>query len=202
MNGCTIKLWEGHMIKKTWIATACASTLIFASVSFADEVTDLLQEAIEAYEQGDLTLVKENLAYTTQLLNQKSADSIAAALPEPFDGWAADDAEASSGAAGLFGGGVQASRTYTQGDSRVEISITGESPLMSQMLMIMSNPAMAGSMGKMIRIGKQRGIQSQDGDTVTLIFNNRLLITIEGRSSIEDKVAYAEAIDYDTLQKL
>lgn len=191
------------MIKKLVIGTIVASSLTLGSVAAADEVTDLLQEAIEAYEQGDFTLVKENLGYTTQLLNEISADAIAAALPEPLPGWSAKDADTTaSAAAGIFGGGIEATRVYTKGNSRVQIGITGESPIMSQMMMMMSNPALAGSMGKMVRIGKQRGIQSKDGQKLTIVFNNRLLISIEGKSSIEEKIAYAEAIDFNALQNL
>lgn len=191
------------MIKKTLVTAMMASGMMLGSVAAADDVTDLLKEAIEAYEAGDFTLVKENLNYTTQLLNEKSAEAIAAALPEPLSGWSAEDADTTaSAAAGLFGGGIEASRSYTKGDSSVTISITGESPIMSQMMMMMSNPALSGSMGKMVRIGKQRGIQSKDGEKITVIFNNKLLISIEGDSSIEDKIAYAEAINYDALQKL
>jgi len=191
------------MIKKALVTAMIASGLTLGSVAAADEVTDLLKEAIEAYEQGDFTLVKENLNYTTQLLNEKSADAIASALPEPLAGWSAEDADTTaSAAAGLFGGGIEASRVYTKKGSSVKIDITGESPIMSQMMMMMSNPVLAGSMGKMVRIGKQRGIQSKDGQKLTIIFNNRLLISIEGESSIEDKIAYAEAIDYDALQDL
>lgn len=191
------------MIKKTWLATVFAGSLLITPVSFADEVTDLLKEALEAYEQGDYTLVKENLAYTTQLLNQKSADALAAALPDPIDGWSAEDAEANAGSGGgLFGGGIQASRRYTSSGSDVRITIMGESPMMSQMLMVMSNPMLAGNMGKMIRIGKQRGIQSKDGNSINMIIDNRLLVTVEGSGSAEDKVLYAEAIDFDALQRL
>lgn len=191
------------MIKKALVTAMITSGLALSSVAAADEVTDLLKEAIEAYEAGDFTLVKENLSFTTQLLNEKSADTLAAALPEPLSGWSAKDADTTaSAAAGLFGGGIQATRTYTKGDSRVQIDITGESPMMSQMMMMMSNPALAGSMGKMVRIGKQRGIQSKDGQKLTIIFNNKMLISIEGKSSIEDKIAYAEAINYDALQDL
>lgn len=191
------------MIKKLMLTTMVATGLTLGSVSAADEVTELLQEAIEAYEQGDFNRVKENLSFTTQLLNEKAADALAAALPEPLPGWTASDADAgSSSAAGLLGGGVQASRTYSKDDSDVKIEIMGDSPILSQMMMMMSNPVLAGSMGKMVRIGKQRGFQSQDGEKITMVIDNRLMISIEGESSLDDKMAYAEAIDFAALQSL
>lgn len=188
------------MIKKLMLTAMVATGMTLGSLSAADEITELLQEAIEAYEDGDFNRVKENLSFTTQLLNEKSADALAAALPEPLSGWTAEDADTSSSStAGILGGGIQTSRTYSKGDRHVKIEIMGESPILSQMMMMMSNPVLAGSMGKMVRIGKQRGFQSKDGDKITMVIDNRLMISIEGESSLDDKMAYAEAIDFAAL---
>lgn len=190
------------MTKKFWLASFCSVAVLFGSQAAADEITELLDEALAAYEQGDYVLVKENLGYVTQLLNQKTADAIAAVLPEPLDGWSAEQASVNSaGGAAMFGGGIQVSRSYTRGGDNITVNIVGESPLMSQMMMMLSNPALAGNMGKMVRIGKQRGVQTNDG-TINLVFNNRFLVTVDGNADTESKIAYAQAIDFDTLQGL
>jgi len=81
------------------------------------------------------------------------------------------------------------------------VEIIGDSPLMSQMMMVMANPALAGSMGKMIKVGKQRGILDSSGK-IMVIINNRFMVSVDGDAEATDKLAYAEAIDFNALQAL
>lgn len=101
----------------------------------------------------------------------------------------------------MFGGGMAASREYRKANENLNISIMGDSPMLSQMMAIFQNPMIAGSMGKMTRIGKQMAMESKDGE-LTLVVANRFLITISGSASMDDKKAYAQEIDFDKLQEL
>lgn len=186
--------------------TILASVLLTAAMAtsataLADDIKDALQEALQAYEQGDMALAKENLGYATHLLNQMGADHLAKVLPPPLAGWEGFEAEASAGTTAFFGGGLQASRTYRKDDQQVQVEIIGDSPLMSQMMMIMANPALAGSMGKMIKVGKQRGILDTSGK-IMVIVNNRFMVSVDGDAEAANKMAYAEAIDFNALQML
>lgn len=167
----------------------------------ADDIQDAIQEALKAYNQGDMAGAKENLGYATQLFNERGADTLASALPAPLSGWTADEAQSSAAGAALFGGGLQASRTYNKGDQYVEVEILGDSPMLSQMMAIMSNPMLAGSMGKAIKVGAQRGIQDENGK-IMLIVNNRFMVSVEGDAAQADKLAYAEAVKLETLRNL
>src|SRR5690606_260716 len=186
--------------------TRLASVFLTAAMTaaapvVADDIKDALQEALQAYEHGDMALAKEHLGYATQLLNQRGADHLAQVLPPPLSGWEGDEAETSAGTTAFFGGGVQASRTYRKNDQQVQVEIIGDSPLMSQMMMVMANPALAGSMGKMIKVGKQRGILDSSGK-IMVIINNRFMVSVDGDAEATDKLAYAEAIDFNALQAL
>lgn len=188
-------------MKRTAVALLLAASLATPVIGMADEVKDAIKDALQAYEKGDVAQAKENLGFATQLLNEMGADSLAKVLPKPLPGWEATEAESSGAGAALFGGGVQATRTYNKDEKYVQVEILGDSPMMSQMMMIMGNPALAGSMGKMVRVGKQRGILDSEGKIMIMI-NNRFMVSIDGEADAADKMAYAEAVDYTALQAL
>ena len=90
-----------------------AAILIACAPHFAaaDEVTEVIQEALEAYEAGDLAYAKESLDYAAQLIGQQKTAGLSDLLPAPFEGWTAeDDAQAAAGMAVL--GGSAAKRIY------------------------------------------------------------------------------------------
>ncbi len=190
-----------HRTPRTLASLGLAALLACAGTAQADDIKEALEEALKAYNQGDMSGTKENLGYATQLLNEKSADALTKALPAPLPGWEADEAQSSSAGAALFGGGLQASRTYNKDDHYIEVEIVGDSPMLSQMMVVMTNPALAGSMGKSVKIGKQRGIQDENGK-IMLIINNRFMVSVEGDAEQADKLAYAEAVKLEALNNL
>ena len=99
----------------------------------------------------------------------------------------------------FLGGGSQASRHYTNGQNQsVEIQVIADSPIIGQLGMILTNPALAGAMGKLIRIGSQRAIQTTSNE-IQMLVANRTLVTINGDAPIEAKLAYAQAVDVAKL---
>jgi hypothetical protein len=123
-------------------------------------------------------------------------------LPAPLPGWTAEKAQANAVGAAMFGGASAASRSYSnpKGET-VEVSITGDSAMVMQFAPMLSNPAIAGAMGKLIRVGSQRAIQTQDGD-VKLLVGNKCLINVQGSADAAAKLAYAQAVDVSKLQKM
>ena len=95
-----------------------------------------------------------------------------------------------------------ASRTYNnvKGD-QVEVQISGDSAIVSQIGMLLNNPAMAGAMGKLVRVGSQRAIQDGDGN-VKMVVANKFLVSVEGSADTASKFAYAQAIDIAKLSKM
>jgi len=66
---------------------------------------------------------------------------------------------------------------------------------------MLSNPAVAATVGKVVRIGKHRALQTKDGQVI-LEVSNRFVVMVEGSASMEDKSAYAAAIDFKKLEAL
>lgn len=187
-------------MRRAVIAVISAATLALAGPAVADEVEDSISEALSAYRNKDYSAAKQALDYASQLIAQKNAEGLTAALPAPLDGWTAEDAETQDAAAVMFGG-IRAARTYEKGDVNVEIQIMADSPLLATWMPMLSNSAVAAAMGKVTKIGKQRALQTKDGQII-LVVNNRFLVMISGSASMEDKTAYAAAINFDTLETL
>ncbi len=190
---------------------AALFTMFFALSStpaMADDVTDYINEALEYYKDGQFSEAVSSLNFAEQLIQQKKSSGLEAFLPEPLSGWGAEAATSQAASSAMLGGGISAERSYTKGDSSVQIQIVADSPMLQGVMMMFSNPMFAASdAGKMERIGKQKAIvkydaANQDGE-IQIIVANRFMVTIEG-SEVSDKVLkdYAKAIDFDKMAQL
>ncbi|AMN42689.1 hypothetical protein [Rhodoplanes sp. Z2-YC6860] len=185
----------------TRLTAALILLAVSAAPSFADDITDAMDQARKAYQAGDLGSAKQSLDLASQLIGQKNADAFAVLLPNALPGWKAEKAQTTAlGAAGF--GASTASRAYTnaKGD-RVEVQISGDSAIVTQIATFLNNPAMAGAMGKLVKVGNQRAIQDGDGN-VKMVVANKFLISVEGSADGASKLAYAQAIDVAKLSKM
>ena len=73
--------------------------------------------------------------------------------------------------------------------------------MVMQFAQLLINPAIAGAMGKLIRIGDQRAIQTSDG-SINMVVANKFLVTVEGSADAASKLAYAQAVDIAKLSKM
>ena len=167
----------------------------------ADDILDAMDQARKAYQAGDMAAAKQQLDMASQLVGQKNAEGFAALLPAALPGWMAEKAETASVGVAMFGAS-SASRRYKGPDGHdVSVRITGDSAMVMQFAQLFMNPAIAGAMGKLIRVGDQRAIQTNEG-TVNMIVANKFLVTVEGSSSAESKLAYAQAVNIAKLSKM
>lgn len=167
----------------------------------ADDILDSIDQARKSYQSGDLAAAKQALDLASQLIGQKNAEGFAALLPAALPGWKAEKVQTT--AMGQIGfGASMASRSYIndKGDS-VEVQITGDSAMITQFATFLANPGIAGAMGKIVRVGSQRAIQTQDGD-VHMVIANKFLITVNGSADATAKMSYAQAVDVGKLSKM
>jgi hypothetical protein len=168
----------------------------------ADDILDAIDAARKSYQAGDMANAKQSIDTASQLIAQKNAEAFSALLPAPLSGWKAEKAQATAVGAAMFGGASAASRTYTnaKGDT-VEVSITGDSAMIMQFGPMLNNPALAGAMGKLVRVGDQRAIQTSDGDIMMLVAN-KILVHVQGSAEAPAKLSYAQAVDVAKLSKM
>ena len=79
------------------LSLALLPFLAFAPAASADEFTDVIAGALEAYEKGDITVAREELDYAMKLLTDLKAQSLAGFLPAALPGWTRTEADAEGG---------------------------------------------------------------------------------------------------------
>lgn len=181
---------------------------IYSTPCFADEITDSINEGMEYYKSGDFTSSVSSLRYATQLIQQKKGETLETILPKPLPGWSSNPATSNSAAGELFGGGLSAEKSYLKDNSRINITILTDSPIMQGVMMMMSNPIMMSSGGgKLKKIKNQKAVVNYDemnkNGEVQLVVVNRFLVTISGKNITENQLLeYAKAVNYLKLSRL
>lgn len=193
-------------------AMIAAAVFVLASLipghALADDVTDSIHEALKQYQNGEFADAIQSLDYASQLIRQKKGGQLEAFLPEPLPGWKGEEAKSQALGSAMFGGGVTSERSYVKGDSRVEVKIITDSPMMQGIIMMFSNPMLATSDGgKLEKIKGEKAIvkysaESKDG-TINIVISGRFLITIEGSDVVrQDLIGFAEGIDFKKLASM
>ena len=180
------------------IAAPLAFALL-ATPAKADEISDTLEAALDAYRGGDIALAREELEYASQLLSQLKAAGLTGFLPAPLDGWERSEPETQSVPAGMLGGGVVAEAVYTKGTARVYLRLMADHPMVAAMAPVFGNAALMGSMGEIRRIQRQKLVVTAEGGVQSLI-GGKVFVAIDGDAALEDKLSYFEALDIDELK--
>lgn len=180
------------MLRATFFALALVA---IANPTLADEVSDTLSSALQAYEDGDIDYALEELDYAKQLLQEMSTQELTGFLPEPPEGWTREISD-SGVTAGLsmLGGGAGATAEYTNGTDTVEITLIADSPMVTMFAGMLSNAAMLGM--KLRRVGREKFVED-DGELSGLI-DNRILVQAEGAAP-EVMIPLLEEIDFKAL---
>jgi hypothetical protein len=168
----------------------------------ADDILDAMDQARKAYQAGNMADAKQQLDTASQLIGQKNAEGFVKLLPNALPGWTAEKAQAQAVGAAMFGGASSASRSYSnaKGD-HVEISITGDSAMLMQFAALLNNPALAGAMGKLVKVKGLRAIQNNEGDVIVVVAN-KFVVNVQGSADAETKLSYANAVDVAALAKM
>ncbi|MFI0399203.1 MAG: hypothetical protein ACH34X_08990 [Thiolinea sp.] len=194
------------MLKCQLITVLTLSALASFTSVRADDVTDSIQEATDAYAKGDNAKALESLNYAVQLIQQAKAQGLEALLPQPLSGWTAEKAESAAVGAAMFGGGITVDRRYTKGDSSINIQLVTDSPMLQGMMSLFANPLFATSSGgKLEKVAGQKVISTYDATSQSgeyqFAIANKYMVTIKGNKvSADDMKAYAEGIDFKKME--
>ncbi len=171
----------------------------------ADDVLNIINQAVKQYKSGDYTGAASNLDYASQLVRQKKSEKMKDLLPKPLAGWQAEPPTAQAVGTAVFGGGITVSRDYKKDNSLVTVEIVSDSPILQSLMMMLNNPMFAGASGGiLVTIKGQRAILKYDaagrtGD-VNVVAAGRFMVTVKGqRVNKSDLLAYAGAVDYKAL---
>ena len=189
---------------------AAIALLSVSSVSVADEVTDQLDVAREAYEAGNLSQSVDELNYAISQIQEMLSGEYAKLLPDALAGWTAGEAVSQAGGLAMLGGGTSMTRSYTKDSGgSVEIKVYANSPMAQGMSMMLQNPMLMqmDPSTKAYRYKGRRGMIKHDaGSTsyeITMMLKNNVLLQVSGQG-LADKapvVDYVKAVDFKAMEE-
>jgi hypothetical protein len=174
-----------------------AAALALPLPAAADDITDALSAAIEAYEAGEIADALDEMAYAEQLLNALQAEGLTVYLPEALDGWTREIGDGAGTAMGFIGGGIAAEAEYTGPAGSFTITLMADNPMVMQMGAMLGNRAMMAMMGEIVRVNRENFLR-QDRDLSGLI-GGRVLVQASGDDT-DAMVAHLEQIDFSELE--
>jgi hypothetical protein len=170
----------------------------------ADDVTDQINEALKAHQNHDTQTAIAALDAAANLLRQSRAEGLKKLLPAVPPGWTADDAESTAVGAAMLGGGNTASRTYHNGNQRVEVQIIADSPMLQGMAALLNSPLAAmGGMKTVVVGGRRMSYTDNDNSYMTLVAD-KVIVKVEGSKDTPDPTlkSFIGAIDFSAIEKL
>lgn len=195
-------------MKKLMLILVCVS-LVFAlgSMALADEVTDTIGKATSLYSGGKYSQALTELNYAISQIHNLMIEQYKQAFPEARPGFTAEDFSSQAAGAALLGGGITVSRNYNKANGgNVYVETVSDSPMLSFVTSLMTNPMFISGEKQMITIGGEKAIKEwSDADNsgeLQIVIANRVLLTVRGSDVSFDEVkAYAEAYNYTLLKK-
>lgn len=210
-------------------APILAAALVAAPMAcaLADDIDEQVQRGLKAYADKNYRGAIHELQFAISQIQEKLNAQYVTLLPEPLAGWQADNAEAQTTPAALFGGGTTLSRHYhkaggeqargeqargeqTGGEQQVNIEILADSPMIQALSMFIMNPAMMTSEPgtRPYHYQQYKGIlkheKDKKGGEINLIVANRILVKVTGENLPDDKPLedYLKAIDFKKMEAL
>jgi len=167
------------------------------SPAAADDITETIQAALDAYQNGNIQVALEELAFARQMITEMKTQSLSAFLPEAPAGWTREiDTDMAAGMA-MMGGGVGTEATYAGDGHRLTITMMADNPMVQGFAGMLSSVGLLGGM-KPVRIRGERFL-NQDGEIVGLVAN-RVLVQAAGAEQAVI-VPILQTIDFDGLGK-
>lgn len=179
---------------KNFAKITCMAACLITGAAQADDVTDTLESAIKAYDEGDLKYALEELDYAKQLIQALNTASLATFLPDAPDGWSREVSTEMTQGLGMIGGGAGAEATYTMGDEAFSITIMADNPMVGALSGMMGSASLMGM--KLERVGRMKYL-NQDGE-LSGIVDNRILIQAKGVAT-DTLIPVLETIDIKGL---
>ncbi|MDM3871128.1 hypothetical protein QSV34_07125 [Porticoccus sp. W117] len=168
------------------------AALLLASPAFADKVTEQIELGIEAYNDKDYQAAIDELQYAISQIQSKLDKDNAQLLPEPLEGWKAEDVEHNNAAMAMMGGGTHMSKRYRKGRESVEISISANSPMVTGLGAMINNPMLLRSdpNAEPFRYQRNKGIKRKERNSVeiTLMLAGQILLQVKGQNLSDEAV--------------
>ncbi|MCF7794154.1 MAG: hypothetical protein K9N09_04235 [Candidatus Cloacimonetes bacterium] len=200
-------------VKTRFIIFLLCVTLV--GITYGDEALEAIQRAKANYQAGNLSEAINELNYAVNQIQQQQLEKYKTIFPAALKGWQADEFNSDNAAMAMMGGGLSISRNYEKElaegqddyyyeNSSIDISIVSDSPLISSIMMMFSNPMFLGG-NKMVTIQGEKAIESKSEEGIPnelqFVIENRVIITVSAQNCSKDELyAYANKIDFAKLK--
>ncbi len=174
--------------------SAIAALALAATSLAADEITDTLDSAKQAYEDGDVAYALEELEYARQQMLALKTDALSAYLPPAPDGWTREISSDMNAGLAMMGGGVGAEAEYSGDGQSFTIRLMADNPMVGAMAGMIGNAGLMGA--TIVRVGRQKYMRQDD--QMSALIDHRILVQAEGAPQ-EIMLPFLEAIDYRAL---
>jgi len=173
----------------------------------ADEISSQIDKAKSLYSQGKYSEAVTELNFAINQIQNLQMDRYKTAFPNALAGWEAADFEGGAAGMAFMGGGISVSRSYStnEGATSVKIEVVSDSPMLSGVMMMLSNPMFLGGK-KVVNIGGEKGVEewsdTDQSGQLEIVVENRMLITVSGNglTGKDQLYAYASKIDIGKLK--
>ena len=184
-------------------------SFVLGSLAMADEIETDIKNGLESYKTKKYGEAIVLLDSASQKIRKVKAGDIETVFPNALSGWIAKNPESAAIGSMFMGGAISASRAYTSDRKTVKIEIVSDSPLVSMVSGMLSNPMIVAA-SPMLNIKQVKGESvmlewdpaSQAG-SAKIVIDNKVLITISGNNCREEDIMnYVNAIDYKKIRDL
>jgi hypothetical protein len=181
-------------------AIALLGTLYIGSLpAHADDISDALQAATDAYAAGDLKGTSDQIGSASRALSSKKTDLIIALLPAAPDGWTRTPSEDFAAGMAMMGGGAGTEVQYAGPDASFTLTVMADNAMIGSMLGMFASPEMMAMMGKVVPVGSVEMIDQGESGLMGIL-GDRVMITASGASA-EVMVPILATTDFEALGK-
>lgn len=161
----------------------------------ADEVSDALQAAADAYAAGDLATTGEQITMATQALGARQTALLVALLPAAPEGWTRTVTEDFGQGFAMAGGGSGAEARYDSADGAQSftLSFIADNPMVGAMSAMLGTVQMMAAMGTVVKVGRQPLLRTDSG--LSALVNARVLFQAQG-AEVDLMLPLVQQIDF------
>ncbi len=193
------------------IKSGCVLVLLASVLATAQTVNIPAQidKGKALFAQGKYSEAVTELNVAISQIQSLQMEQYKTVFPAPLAGWQADEFEGNTAGMAFMGGGISVSRNYSMDDGQksVKIEMVSDSPLLSSIMMMYSNPMFLGDK-KIVMLGSEKAVEEWNAEdqsgTLQIVVANRVLFTVNG-SGIPSKdvlYSYAGKIDFAKLKSI
>ena len=151
-----------------YFAVVSVGLLVIAPCHAKDSPKEACKNAVELYEDDDLTGAVEEAQWCLDLLKQEQAARVVAIFPDSINGFVGDKLE-SQNAMGFS----SSKRNYNKGGKQVSVTLSGTSGGVMSAFSSLAQLGMSAGMGEKMRIQKRTAMVMPEGN------NMRIMVTLK-----------------------